>query len=69
MEQFFGAEPVALLVKCSITTVWRKCRDGEWPHRKLGRFYRFSADDIREIQELMRPKPVARTNRRKRQAI
>lgn len=61
----FDAPDVALIFKCTTESVWRKCRDGDWPHMKLGRFYRFSASDIHEIQEIMRPKPVARKTRKR----
>ncbi|NKG21050.1 helix-turn-helix domain-containing protein [Paeniglutamicibacter terrestris] len=69
MEQFFKADAVADLTEFTITTVWRKCRDKQWPHHRLGRSYRFTAEDIREIQEQMRAKPVSVEKRGKRQAI
>lgn len=68
MEKFYDAPDVAGIFKCTTETVWRKCRDREWPHMRLGRNYRFSASDIHEIQELLRPKPVARKTK-KREAL
>lgn len=62
---FYTADELAAMLKCTTETVWRKCRDLEWPHMELGRFYRFSANDIHEIQEIMRPKPVARKTRKR----
>ena len=30
-------------------TVQRKCRDGEWPHLRFGRRYRFTPEQVAEI--------------------
>lgn len=65
IDRLYSAEDVAAIFKCGTETVWRKCRNLEWPHMELGRFYRFSAADIHEIQEIMRPKPVARKTRKR----
>lgn len=67
-NKLYTAEQVAELIQCGTETVWRKCRNREWPHMRLGRHYKFSAADIHEIQEILRPKPVAR-NRGKRKPL
>lgn len=58
-EKLYTADDVAELMRCTTETVWRKCRNREWPYRQLGRHYKFSVQDIHEIQEILRPKPVA----------
>lgn len=68
IEPNFDAPDLAVIFKCTTETVWKKCRTGEWPHMKLGRNYLFSASDVHEIQELMRPKKVPRKTR-KREAL
>lgn len=36
----------------SAVTVQQKCRAKEWPHRRIGRAYRFTEDDIASILAL-----------------
>lgn len=68
MDEFktCDAEVVATVFTVSVRTVWKKCRNGEWPHMKIGRLYRFSAEDIREITEITRPRRVPAKKPRKR---
>lgn len=58
-ERLYTAEDVAELMRCTTETVWRKCRNREWPYLQLGRHYKFTVQDIHQIQEILRPKPVA----------
>ncbi|QRQ79105.1 helix-turn-helix domain-containing protein [Glutamicibacter protophormiae] len=63
--KLYSAEDIAEIFGCSLETVWRKSRTLEWPHMRLGRRFRYSEEDIRKIQELLRPRPVqaAKTKR------
>lgn len=66
--ELFTAKQVADLTKFTTQTVWKKCREREWPHLEYGRQVRFTAEDIREIQDLLRPKRIARSPK-KREAL
>ncbi|QTF71242.1 helix-turn-helix domain-containing protein [Arthrobacter woluwensis] len=62
-------EEVAELFRVGTDTVWRKCRNREWPHMRIGRHYRFSKADILAIQDLLRPVPVKPRARTKREPL
>lgn len=65
----YTAEDLSGIFKLSTRTVWKKCRTRQWPHMIVGRNYRFSPDDIHQITEILRPKPVARVNTQKRMPV
>ncbi|MEZ2373084.1 helix-turn-helix domain-containing protein [Arthrobacter sp. RCC_34] len=66
----YTAPEISEFFRVGTETVWRKCRNREWPHMRIGRHYRFSAENISEIQQLLAPQPVSRAPRsRKRQPL
>lgn len=58
MEKLYTVPEVAAHFRFTDETVWRKCRTNAWPHLRDGRNYRFSEQNIRDIKELMNPKPA-----------
>ena len=44
----------------SAVTVQQKCRTKEWPHRRIGRAYRFTEDDIAAILALTAVGPATK---------
>lgn len=69
METWYTAEDVAKITRLGTETVWRKCRNREWPHMKVGRHYKFTDAEIEEIKEVLKPIVVTRVRRNKRQPI
>lgn len=68
-NHLYTSEDVARLMQLSIETVWKKCRNLEWPHMRVGRHYRFSDDDLVEIREMIRPAIVRPARRGKRMPL
>lgn len=66
MDKLYTVPEVAEKTRFTTETVWRKCRDDAWPHLKEGRNYRFTAQNLRDIEELMNPKPAKRKIRNAR---
>lgn len=67
-EVLYTAEDMAQKYRYTVETIWRRCRlyqkgeKGGWPHRKDGRFVRFTQGDVDAIDELMNPDPVESTS-------
>lgn len=67
MEKLYTVPEVADRFRFTTETVWRKCRQNDWPHLREGRSYRFTSQNIRDIEELMSPTPAKRKIRNARQ--
>lgn len=50
---------VATVLGIHWTTVLEHCKAGEWPHLKVGRYYRFEDADVEQIKNLHRVAPTA----------
>lgn len=53
--QLFDIDEAAALLKVKPHWLQTKVTAQQVPHRRVGKFVRFSADDIREIQQPVRP--------------
>lgn len=75
MSPFFTVNQVASRWQYTTETVWKKCRLYEagdpagWPHLREGRTIRFTADQVREIEERMTPTQSKRIPKRKRRPL
>lgn len=69
MDPIYTVPEVAARFRRTDETVWRKCRENQWPHLKDGRNYLFTAQNIRDIEELMRPTPAKRKARNAKDAF
>lgn len=56
--RYYTVPEIADITRFGTETVWRKCRENQWPHLKMGRNYRFTEADRQEIENLMKPKPA-----------
>lgn len=59
MDQLYTVQEVADRFRFTTETVWRKCRTNEWPHERIGRNYRFSEQNVKDITELMTSRKAA----------
>lgn len=53
--QLFDIDEAAALLKVTPNWLQTKVTAQQIPHRRVGKFVRFSVDDIREIQQPVRP--------------
>jgi hypothetical protein len=67
LDKLYTVPEVAERFRFTTETVWRKCRENSWPHLREGRSYRFTSQNIRDIEELMNPLPAKRKARSARQ--
>jgi hypothetical protein len=67
MDKLYTVPEVAGKFRFTTETVWRKCRENAWPHLREGRHYRFTQQNIRDIEDLMSPTPARRKARTARQ--
>lgn len=67
MDKLYTVPEVADKFRFTTETVWRKCRENAWPHLREGRSYRFTPQNIRDIEQLMSPTPAKRKIRNARQ--
>lgn len=45
-EELISAKEVARLLQCSLQAVYTKCANGELPHMKFGKSYKFKKSEI-----------------------
>ena len=55
-KQLYTATEIAAILRITKETVWKKCRNREWPYMQVGKRYRFAESDLLEIQAILRPK-------------
>lgn len=65
-KQLYTTTEIAAILRITKETVWKKCRNNEWPHMQVGRHYRFAESDLMEIQAILRPEMVRPVRRGKR---
>lgn len=47
--RYYSVENVAELIGVSEQWIWRQCRANAIPHHRFGRQYRFSTQDLRDL--------------------
>jgi len=46
---YYGVEQVSEMLGRSRDWVWAQCRECKIPHHRIGRSYRFTADDLKQL--------------------
>lgn len=68
-QKIYTSKELAQILRITEETIWKKCRLREWPHLRIGRYYRFTESDLQAILEILRPATVRPVRRGKRMPL
>lgn len=54
-EKWWSTADLAIMLGISEATVRRRASAGHWPHKRIGKLYRFTDDNIQAIKEKLTP--------------